>query len=448
MMDKLREDVRAVIDRQQEGLGDLAAPSRRVLRSALEKRDEPISRRTQLVAGIAAVVIAVLVVGTFAYVRAGNRTHMVVVPETSPTPIVEKSPPLAIGPNPFPGLHRWDIDMVDSATVWTLLTNCNSATTDPCNYFVAATTDGGQTWSKRVQVGPSYVPQNGDAPRRIHFVNAGDGFVYGGAGAFVTHDGGMTWTELDFRFVFVKGIVGRGKTVWAFTYPCSKGTLCPSEVRRSNDGGRTWSAPHSLPLNFSAFDIGLFGATGLFASSAEGQMVITYDGGNAWRSINTPCGANPFHAWVATSDGIELWELCMSFPKVAGVDGSPSSKPTSMPVQDSADKVLFVSLDGGLSWSRKGTTQAGGKLPVSGTQVSLASTQPHQLVVATNGTSIMLTTDGASSWTKLSASPSGVQWIRFTSPEMGWAMDVQGGIWNTTNGGATWSHLVSFDLAP
>jgi hypothetical protein len=434
MMDNLRRDLRAVFDRQQESLGDLAAPSRRVLRSALVKRDEPIGRRTQLVAGSAAAVIAILAVGIFALVRYANwqQTLDHPVPAQSPAPTARQGPPL-VGPNgpTFPGLHRWDIDLVDSQTAWTLLTNCTGGSTDPCNYFVAATIDGGKTWSKPVPLARSFDPRQGDAPRTIRFINSSDGFVYGGTGAFVTHDGGKTWAVLDLHAVFFNAIEGRGKTVWAFTYPCPKGTSCPYDARLSTDGGRTWSAPRALPMGFSPFSVSLFGISGLLVSDIPGQMVIISDGGTSGRSINSQCRNNPFRTWVVTADGNELWELCMGDP------------------QATADKELFVSQDGGVTWVRKGTSQAGGKLPVSGTSVSIVSTQARELLLGTNATPIFRSTDAASSWTPVHTSPSGgVQWLRFINPQVGWAMDTQGAIWATTDGGASWARLLDFDLAP
>jgi hypothetical protein len=453
-MNKLRQDLRDVFEKQQEGLGDLSGPRERVLRSALEnKNDEPIGRRTQLVAGIVAAVIAILAVGTFALVRNANwrQTLDHPVPAQSPAPTARQGPPLVGSTGPtFPGLHRWDVDLVDSQTAWTLLTNCNGGSTDPCNYFVAATIDGGKTWSKPVPLAPSFDPRQGDAPRTIRFINSSDGFVYGGTGAFVTHDGGKTWAVLDLHAVFFNAIEGRGKTVWAFTYPCPKGTSCPYDARLSTDGGRTWSAPRAFPVGFSPFSVSLFGTSGLFVSDIPGQMVVISDGGKIGKSINSQCRNNPFRTWVATSDGDELWELCVGDAKVAPVvESSPPSKPTSMPVsQATADKELFVSQDGGVTWVRKGTSQAGGKLPVLGTWASLVSTQARELLLGTNATPIFRSTDAASSWTPVQTSPpGGVQWIRFINPQSGWAMDSQGAIWSTTEGGASWIRLPSFDLA-
>jgi hypothetical protein len=184
-------------------------------------------------------------------------------------------------------------------------------------------------------------------------------------------------------------------------------------------------------MGFSPFSVSLFGISGLLVSDIPGQMVIISDGGTSGRSINSQCRNNPFRTWVVTADGNELWELCMGDP------------------QATADKELFVSQDGGVTWVRKGTSQAGGKLPVSGTSVSIVSTQARELLLGTNATPIFRSTDAASSWTPVHTSPSGgVQWLRFINPQVGWAMDTQGAIWATTDGGASWTHLFDFDLAP
>ena len=55
-------------------------------------------RGTELAAGIAAVVLAALVIGTFAYIRAATRPHTVAPPITSTSP---SPPPLSASPSPL-----------------------------------------------------------------------------------------------------------------------------------------------------------------------------------------------------------------------------------------------------------------------------------------------------------------------------------------------------------
>jgi hypothetical protein len=104
-MDRFRQDIRAVFSRQQEGLEDLDSARRQVFRNALDRRSAATGSRTQVFGGIAAVLIAALVVATFAYFRAGNRTHSVVPPTPTASPS-SKFPAVApIHNNVVDGMH-------------------------------------------------------------------------------------------------------------------------------------------------------------------------------------------------------------------------------------------------------------------------------------------------------------------------------------------------------
>jgi hypothetical protein len=104
-MHRLRQDIRAVFSRQQEGLKDLDAARRQVFRNALDRRSAATGSRTQLFGGIAAVLIAALVVATFAYFRAGNPTHSVVPPTPTASPSSKFSAVAPIHNNVVDGLH-------------------------------------------------------------------------------------------------------------------------------------------------------------------------------------------------------------------------------------------------------------------------------------------------------------------------------------------------------
>jgi len=77
----LRDDIRAGFDRKQATLGEVSDARHRLMHDALAAH-ENVSHRAQWVAGIAAVLIAALVIATFALVRGNIRPH--VVPATSP----------------------------------------------------------------------------------------------------------------------------------------------------------------------------------------------------------------------------------------------------------------------------------------------------------------------------------------------------------------------------
>ena len=93
-MTKLRDDLRQAFDREQTALGDVGDARHRLVQNALAARDVPASRGLQFAAAIAAVLIAVIVVATFALAKANN--HSQVVPAATPSPRAVVSPtPLA-----------------------------------------------------------------------------------------------------------------------------------------------------------------------------------------------------------------------------------------------------------------------------------------------------------------------------------------------------------------
>jgi len=300
--------------------------------------------------------------------------------------------------------------------------------TGQCHYVIERTIDGGSTWSKTVQVGPGFDPADGGAPRHVHFINAQDGFVFGSVVAYVTHDSGLTWASVSLNQTFFAAMSGLGQQAWAITYPCAKGVSCAYEVRTSVNAGRTWSSPHALPINFSPSDAIAFGSAGLLISSGTvGDIQLTQDGGATWTSVKSPCTVNNFIAKASTSDGRELWQLCMDYPNVTGANVTK--------------EVLFVSEDGGLTWSRRSTAQVSGKQAGSGLPPVLAASGLRTAVMATNQSTIAITHDAGRTWVESGPIGYGFSIIQFGNANDGWALDVNQYIWATTDGGSTWTQL-------
>jgi hypothetical protein len=101
-MDEMRRDLSAAFGREQSTLGNLGGTPERLLQNALTARSVPTPSRVPLFAGIAAVLLVALVVGTFAFVRAGNGPrHGQPVPAASPRPSPSASSstaPIALTP--------------------------------------------------------------------------------------------------------------------------------------------------------------------------------------------------------------------------------------------------------------------------------------------------------------------------------------------------------------
>jgi photosystem II stability/assembly factor-like uncharacterized protein len=386
-------------------------------------------------ANVAITVLATLAIGSVAYAGMVRALHPVAValPSTSPIPSQQASvtptpskpspAPILTPPVGVPQLALEDLDLTDAPTGWILLSNCAYTSSATCQYSVASTTDGGLSWTKPSQVGPSFDRTDGDAPRTVRFLNHQDGFVYGHSSAYVTHDGGNTWSGAGLPAKFVSGIAAAGQTVWAVTSPCGKGVTCQLEVRRSVDGGRSWLAPHALPLGFYPEELVPFASGMIMSSVPLGDIQMTTDGGLTWRSIKSQCAGNSFRGNVATSDGIELWELCMGYPDAT---------------TNVADKTLFVSEDGGKSWKQRATSLNGGVLQPTGFPVWFVSNRSG-VAFMSGAPTPLITHDAGSTWTPVGLDGTALWLIRFAGSLDGWALEGTTNLWVTTDGGETWS---------
>src|SRR3981081_3841507 len=104
-MNKLRDDLRRAFEKEQASLGDLAGTRQRLGGNAMARHDVSTDSRMPLAAGIAAMVIAALVIATFAYVRSGvGVTHhgppirlASPAPETKPLNVSNGTPVILYG---------------------------------------------------------------------------------------------------------------------------------------------------------------------------------------------------------------------------------------------------------------------------------------------------------------------------------------------------------------
>jgi photosystem II stability/assembly factor-like uncharacterized protein len=431
-MDDLRKDLRSEFERRQAGLGEIRGARETLVKQALADRSEPPSGRLQFAAGVAAILIAALVIATLAYVRGRSTPYQEPLPAASSGRVESPlaSPvafPTSKPPSIPPGMVIWDLDLVDLSTGWVLVTNCVQPIAT-CHYYVVITQNSGATWSKPVQVGGQFDPTNGDAPRTVHFLNRSDGFVYGGSIAYVTHDGGRSWARLNIPAVFIGFVTGRGSMAWAASYPCPKGTLCPYEVRSSADGGRTWSSPYKLPVGLSPGEAVPFGASGLLMATGS-DLMMTLDGGATWREIKSACTSAVFQQEIATSDGHELWLLCSDFP-AQGAQQKHS---------------LYVSEDAGLSWSLRTIKQPGELKPGTNGVGGVESLTAGSVLFNPGVVGVVVSHDVGVSWTK--AGPDvGFGTIRFCGASDGWALDTQNYIWATTDGGDNWRQVTGIQI--
>ncbi len=411
----LREDIREHFEREA---GRFPIPhGLREAVSAEAAREGSVERRAANWAAVAAAVLAVAIVaGLVAFGSLRQKAVPGVV--TSPAP---KATPA--GPQSMATID--DIDLVDAVNGWALLERCDPTS---CSYLVSRTTDGGQSWSKPVLVGQPFAAADGDAPRHIHFIDPADGFVYGHEVAFYTGDGGRSWMKTSFGPEVVD-IEGRASAAWVLTRPCGKGVVCPYAVTLSIDGGHTWVPATALPDNYMAAKAVAFGARGLLIGSiGTGDMLMTTDGGASWSRLPGRCNPSTPLNYIATADGRELWQLCSAYHDAA----------TASIVVATA---LFVSTDGGSTWSKRQLlpTQGWETLNPLTTLVSPA----RATAVLANGTyPDLVSHDSGRTWN--AGSPiNGFVAVTFADETTGWGRDANAAIWVTTDGGSTWRPLAA-----
>jgi hypothetical protein len=120
-VDDLRTELKDAFAGEQAGLGDVAGTPERLVRGALDNRDAQGSRRVQFGASVAAGLIAITVITTFAYVRSGIGTARPGLPVASPSPSASPTPlatPLSV-PDGTPVILYHDpanFDQVDGMT--------------------------------------------------------------------------------------------------------------------------------------------------------------------------------------------------------------------------------------------------------------------------------------------------------------------------------------------
>jgi len=379
-------------------------------------------KRLQGTAGMAITVLGTLVIAAVAYGGTSGRLHpAAALVSPSPSAASAKQPGMTVVPTPPitapTGLVVIDQDLLDASTGWMLVSDCPLRANPTCHNAVVGTSDGGQIVTSPAQVGPDVFVTDGGAPRTIRFLNRQDGFVYGQAAAYVTHDGGRTWQGLGVPATFVASLTMAGTTVWAATYPCPKGTPCPYEVRSSVDGGRTWSAPQKLPLGFSPENAAAFGSGVLLSSPTSADMELTTDHGSTWRQIKLPCPPHSFRSTTTTADGVELWGLCEPSPDSSGQVTSES---------------LFVSQDSGKTWSQR---NLGYVLPGW-----LVATRKHVALTSSNDATL-ITHDSGATWSAISVEGVEFAAARFKDSGWAWAIDIRRNLWGSADGGDHWSPI-------
>ncbi len=293
-----------------------------------------------------------------------NAASQPVVPQPSAT--LSPAPTAATKPISLAAIQRLDA-RVGFVTGWT-----------GTSVGLAKTSDGGATW-QRIAIPASRITA-------LRFIDEHVGW----AGAFVprdvpevacqqaapagarpcrgvvlrTEDGGRTWQEtLSIPTDGVRGDpIGQlqavdGQRAWVLMLPPSPCALeCPTELRRTTDGGRTWTTLLHVGIAAIRFASASRGWLELVDPTSAVEVRVTSDSGTTWTSgfriatggLATLDAATTQTAWLMTRDGAYCTSSnCAKYELFRTVDGGVSWSSLGNP-KDSAGNCAFGQLGGPL----------------------------------------------------------------------------------------------------
>jgi photosystem II stability/assembly factor-like uncharacterized protein len=336
--------------------------------------------------------------------------------------------------------------------------------------LLAVSGDGGGTWT----VADPNLPVS--FPAQFEFADDAHGYLWGGPPSstgtlplWVTANGGRTWARAGIGPV-VSDVSAIGPDVWAVVGTCpigpAAGPPCPVVLEVSTDNGTTWSAATAAPPVSENAEVAVsdqnielaritrarayvltFAARAGSAGTA-GALTYTADGGQTWTARPDPCPAYfDFGEQIAASGNDDLWLMCASQASAG-----------------SQAKALYRSGDGGGHWrlaaaanapvlSGQTVLGAGGGLPVGG-YVTPYSLGHENLAVLTSTdawlfpdrSGVFETTDGGKTWSavagldKAGLADGGTGNVVFVDSTHGWVCEPGNALWRTSDG-RNWQRL-------
>jgi hypothetical protein len=298
---------------------------------------------------------------------------------------------------------------------------------------VFTTTDLGGPWqgpltlpsSAQALAAPPAQPAAGGSPRGGAASAAQWQDVYAGLadgvadGAYVSHDGGTTWAQTALR----------GRKVYALDVDPHNadnvlaGTDCG--IYRSTDGGLTWSAVGGITRAVTAFAQAPLTPGSVYAAST-GHAWSSSDGGRHWAAVGRglPARASlhslavtattPVTVYAATTQGAYAirpygqeaggaWMLVRHGLPVKPFSAVVAPDPTAVYAVSSADDNLYVSTDGGATWSHHAIAGLSG----GATALVQDGPQPGTLIVGDANGDVLLSADDGTTWSIRAATVAG-----------------------------------------
>jgi photosystem II stability/assembly factor-like uncharacterized protein len=233
----------------------------------------------------------------------------------------------------------------------------------------------------------------------------------------------------------------------------------PAIIRRTTDGGTSWTDIYCVYTDtlravwFTSSNTG-------FACGAKGRIIKTIDGGQMWdtvysgtsnllRSVNFPtpeigyiCGGNG--TILKTADGGFTWtqQVCPTTQDLINIRflNSDTGYCCSSLATFLSGMVLRT-YDGGANWNIVYTDAQG--------LLGIAIADANKIISGGGSQVIVRTTDGGQTWANTYTGNSGTNmrgsW--FINPDTGWVVGDLGSLFETNNGGASWTPIALLSQA-
>lgn len=322
------------------------------------------------------------------------------------------------------------------------------------DFGVFRSTDGGMTWSGPQSGVPSF-----PVAVVVHPTNAAIAYV-GSTSVFMTSDGGAHWQPAG------SGLSGQVQAL--AIDPTAPSTLFAGTTDglfETTNGGGSWNQLLSTYV-VMAIAIAPSNHSALLIGTLNGGALSSTDGGAHWTNLNLGRSSSPVPVQsvaidpgasgtlyvgsaaglLKSTDGGQTWTLvgpglaALTFTAMA-LDPTSSSHiyATASAAIGQYGGGVYVSSDAGKSW----TDSAAGIGFVNAKALAVAPSAPNVLYVGTDQ-HLFTSADSGATWQEAdSGLPAGPNiWAVAVSPgsaQTAWAGTLGSGIFQTTNGGASWS---------
>ena len=252
--------------------------------------------------------------------------------------------------------------------------------------------------------------------------NANDVIASGQDGGTVQYGGSLGWTQRDTPLDAGSTFIDPQNPLRIYRQVPNTSTTAGGFIRRSDDGGVTWTSitsgidPTELQSYYAGFAIDP--SNGNHLVYGTDRVYESYNGGNTWTAISTP-GASGWTAGTTTS--------------VAKLAIAPSD-PQRIYASDNG--LIFVTINDGLTWTQCNP----GNSPFG--SITVDPTNPN-VVYVTGGNfgsgELMRSSDGGATWQNLSGNLPNLPTYAFAQIGTTLYVGNDNGVYFSTDDGNTWA---------